>query len=629
MADENVIFLGSGGPSPALMMASGPTQNYTPVKIASFPRGYSVYALAVSPEGSRLAVGTRAGLIHVYSLANYHGAANSAPLFDIFHYPGVTDLAFCTSEIFASGGRDGKIKVWSLPEKKQLAEINAHQGGVYSLCRIGSLLLASLGADKALRVWDMDSLEEKFASEGIDPPKVPALTCLDYNPASGFLIHPSRSGELYVYDAKKGFAQKKLPAHNGDFCALACGDKKVATAGSDDATLKVWSEQLDRVEMQTSLSSGALAVGWVGGETLLTIAADGAQVWSISHSLVPGPRIADTHLRVCQGLPNEVIAKCNSNADRQWRDGKIEQAQELMSSADPQSQRQLGRVMEELKDRGFSAEAALVLADASRAQDRLLWELESRLAMVRSLKQEEVAVPSLYALADLLAKVREPALAIEYFEQVHRLEPDYRDLDHRIAELGSDPLLGISPEDTVRGDLRQPQQVLQEIEKCTILDRYFSWSVIIDTRKVVSVDTHLEKQTICRTIALELDKLMPGRHRTDFRKTDLFYSAEVRKVDWVYVSARETELPVAYGLEVRGITVGCELVPHAVFDPSLIDVPQSVSHAEHNKLMAATWTKVATSSEVRRWLSDVNSAALRVIQKLRGQAFVKEDQGLF
>ena len=158
---ETIVFAGGGSKNPSLMMWPKPGEETNPTIVSRFNQGYSVYALAVSPGASRIAAGTKAGLLQVHALSDFQVSENSTPLFEVFHQPGIVSLAFCTDDILASGGLNGKIKIWSVTQKRQLAEIQAHTNGVFALRRLGSLVLASIGGDNILRIWDLDTLETK------------------------------------------------------------------------------------------------------------------------------------------------------------------------------------------------------------------------------------------------------------------------------------------------------------------------------------------------------------------------------------------------------------------------------------------------------------------------------------
>lgn len=88
-----------------------------------------------------------------------------------FHDHGVRSVAISADGRWAvSGGREGVIKVWEIPEdsnqsspnrskkggSKLVAEFEAHKGVVFSLCMSpNSRVLLSTGSDNEMRVWDL------------------------------------------------------------------------------------------------------------------------------------------------------------------------------------------------------------------------------------------------------------------------------------------------------------------------------------------------------------------------------------------------------------------------------------------------------------------------------------------
>ena len=511
-AAETIVFAGGGSKNSSLMMWPKPSEEAKPLIISQFNRGYSVYALAISPNGTRIAAGTKAGLLQVHGLSNFRASENSPPLFEIFHQPSVVSLAFCTDDILASGGLDGKIKVWSVSEKRQLAEITAHPDGVFALQQLGSLVLASIGGDNILRVWDMDTLEVKFESDPVDLPNIRALISLDYNSINGLLMHPSRNGDLHLYNPHNNFTMHIVNAHNGDFCALAYGGEYVVTAGLEDTMIKLWSSSVDKLITEASAPSGVLAVSWIGTDSIITVYNDGSgQIWKVDGELSPGPRFVNLDLRSTIGLPIDLVSRGQLKSNRQWRDKKLSQAKDIIT--DSGSRSQIAGIVDELRHRGFSVEAGLILADTAKAQKQPLWELESCLALAEGLGNSQAALPSLYALGELLRKLKEPGLAQDYFKKILQIDENYLDVKEQIDNLQSDPLMHLCPEKDVRGDLMQKGQILHELGKYTILNKKFFWRVVVKAGKTLSFNTHLNNQEVANSIYKAAEKYEPDiRH---------------------------------------------------------------------------------------------------------------------
>jgi len=620
---DTIVFGGGGSINPSLMMWSESDKISRPLIISQFNRGYSVYALAISPNGTRIAAGTKPGLLQVYGLLDFRLSKNSPPLFEIFHQSSIASLAFCTDDILASGGLDGKIKLWSVTEKRQVAEIKAHSNGVFALRQLGSLVLASIGGDNVLHVWDMDTLEAKFESDPLALPKTCALTSLDFNSANGLLLHPSRNGELHIYDSFNDFSKHRVSAHNGDFCALSCSSKYTITAGLEDAMIKLWASSTDELIAEASASLGILAVSWLGTETIMTAYTNGSgQIWKVDKELLTGQRFDNLDLRSVIGLPMDLAHRSQLNNNRQWRDKKLSQANEIIADSDNRSQ--ITKITNELHRQGFSAEACLILADAAKAQNRPLWELESRLALVDGLGNDRAALPSLYALGKLLRKLKEPVLARDYFKQILIIDVNYSDTKEQIDSLQSDPLTHLCPEKDVRGDLEEKQQLLQELEKYSILDKEFFWRVIFKTGKTFSSKTRLDIKEIIDSITTDLNA--SDVSSVELRHASLFTGDGLRNIKWIYISSANEKMPIAFGLEISSNTRGFDFIPYGVFDTRLQSLPEDLSPKEHNQQVKAAWLKLQSSSDATSWLINIIKVQLKIISLLDSRNLSREDR---
>jgi len=630
MSASNVIFAGGGHQCSTLMMWPSPDTAAKPVVVSQFEPGYSIYALAISPNGTRIAAGTSVadgsglGLLRVHALADFCVGENAPVLFDVHHPPAVFSLAFCTDDILASGGHDGHIKLWSLTEGSQVGEIAAHENGVFALRQLGSLVLASIGGDGVLRIWDMDTLEAKYESEPFKLPRTHALTCLDYCPSSGLLLHPSRNGDIHVYDVHNDFEHRIIPAHHGDFAALACSSEHIVTAGIDDTMIKVWSASLDERIAETSVSAGVLAVGWAGMDTVLAACANGCGQFRLVDAvkLVPGDGFTDLGLRSIAGLPAELLDRCVTSANRQWRDQKLAEAKQLMDQ--PEKQRQLAVVADKLRLRGFSAEAALILADGAKAQGKLLWELDSRLALVNGLGDSRAALPSLYALAVLLLRIKEPRLAQQYLEKIVQIDKQYRDVEKLIEQVRHDPLFQLHPEQDVHGDLLSNSQVSQELEKYTILEKKFLWRFVLEKGKVFQLTTHLDADEALDSVFEVLTTCNANINAVTLRHDLLLYEGELREVAWIYVPSGDTQPGIVFALEISFNTKGTVLIPYKIFDPRLSNIVTSATPVEHNQQVKDAWLGYVHSSAAEQWFLDVCRLAIKDLRQLGGKVLARK-----
>ena len=112
-----------------------------------------VYAVAFSPDGQTIAVGTGyPHTIRVLDVATGHEVRRLAGQTDQ-----MTSLVFIAHDgIFASGGADNTITLWDVPSGKELATLVGHTGPVRCVAAdADGRLLASGSQDTTIRLWDM------------------------------------------------------------------------------------------------------------------------------------------------------------------------------------------------------------------------------------------------------------------------------------------------------------------------------------------------------------------------------------------------------------------------------------------------------------------------------------------
>ncbi len=619
-AAEDIVFLGAGGAEPTLLAWPDARSTGRAQAIRRLDHGYSIYALAVSPRGIRLATGTRAGLILVYALEGHRPVADASPLFEVFHTQrfgcGVLSVAFVTDEILASGGQDGRIRLWDVARGTQLADLDAQQGAVVAMSPLGSLVLASLGTGGVLRAWDLDTLRLAFESEPVELPRIPALTGLDFHPASGLLMHASRSGDLHVYDTQREFAAHRVPAHRGEFCAVACGAEHIATAGLDDLTLKIWSPSLAGPAQEIAVSAPVVAVGWVGVGQVLTVLEDGSgRLCDTDDSRQVALQLPAENLRTCMGLPPGLTAQIRKRNERAWRDEQIKEATALMQHSGSESWGRILQITEQLRARGFSHEASLLLADAARADNRVLWELESRISFAAALGDSPVVLPTLSAIAELLERTHEPELAIEYHERVLHLEEDYQDSRERIRRLRAHPLMGITPDNCARGDLGKGELIHQELEKHTVLKRKFRWRVVFDVKPIGTERGSLSLEDVMESIRKDLKREQADAASGGLAQTAVVFGQERREIQWLYVS-RVSDPLVAYALEIQIQSRSSRIIAYGVFDADRLDLCETADVAEHNQRVQEAWDRVTQSSATKTWLFEINALAGKAIRRV-------------
>ena len=151
VAASKVIALGAADGRVHLCGADG-----TPTAVLEGGRS-AITALAFSPDGALLAAGESSGKIRVYDVA-----AREVRLTQwVFHTARINAIAWspdgqhaASASLYVDADSDTHIYVWSVePPLKHVSVKNAHAGGATGVVWLADGVLASAGADGAVRTF--------------------------------------------------------------------------------------------------------------------------------------------------------------------------------------------------------------------------------------------------------------------------------------------------------------------------------------------------------------------------------------------------------------------------------------------------------------------------------------------
>jgi len=226
----------------------------------------SAYALAVSPDGTRLAAGGYQGLCE-FSLAD--GRQTRALK---GHRGFIHALAYSPDgQHLVSGADDGSIKVWSTNSLEPIAHLEGHQGGVLALAisADGKKALSG-GRDGRVRCWDLENFKLLNIYEG-HRGWVEGVAFLD-NDRQG--LSAGRDGRILRWD----FTTSQITAEmiQGNWIhALACSPNgQTAYAAGDDGKIHCW-------DLHTNQQKGELS-GHAQPILALSLSPDGQRLVSAS-----------------------------------------------------------------------------------------------------------------------------------------------------------------------------------------------------------------------------------------------------------------------------------------------------------------------------------------------------------
>src|SRR5258708_5373760 len=191
-----------------------------------------VIDLAWSPDGTTLAAASAAGGITLYDAAT--GAVRHS-------LPGHDDGANClawspmvSSQLLATGGQDGFVRLWDASTGKQTAEVKLGNAWVEHLAwqLAGGLLFAAAGK-KLVALKPDGSVAHTFP----DAPKT--ISALASSP-SGAACAAAYFGGVCLWDTATFAAQKELPCGNAILALTWSPDGRWLVAGCHDNAVHLW-----------------------------------------------------------------------------------------------------------------------------------------------------------------------------------------------------------------------------------------------------------------------------------------------------------------------------------------------------------------------------------------------------
>lgn len=196
----------------------------------------SIFAIAVSSDGTHIAAGTAGGEVRVWD------TDSAQPVYTLKeHTEWVRSVAFSPDgRMLASGSEDMTICLWNMDTSKLLNTLHGHESRVYSVAfSADEQTLVSGSDDHTIRLWDVNTGEcLKTLQEKESGSRVYSVA---FSPDGKLVASGGEDRRVRLWDVHTGQGVKTLEGHSDHVRSVAFSpDGRLLASGSEDKTVCLW-----------------------------------------------------------------------------------------------------------------------------------------------------------------------------------------------------------------------------------------------------------------------------------------------------------------------------------------------------------------------------------------------------
>jgi WD40 repeat protein/GTPase SAR1 family protein/DNA-directed RNA polymerase subunit RPC12/RpoP len=196
-----------------------------------------VWSIAVSPDGTWVASGSRDHMVKVWDLETGSCRAKLNG-----HEDDVYSIAITPDgkRILSASG-DESICVWDESSGREMMRLDGHANRVWSVVTLQDNARAlSGGADKTLRLWEL-ATGKCLRSIDCGAIEIGDVLSVAVDPAGVRALSGHGEGRIQVWDLETGQFLTTLKGHSARVMSIQITpDGRFAVSGSEDKTIKVW-----------------------------------------------------------------------------------------------------------------------------------------------------------------------------------------------------------------------------------------------------------------------------------------------------------------------------------------------------------------------------------------------------